>query len=131
MKMNDQWLEKAKELAFQNYEFRLEQDVLSDGSPVFLASNPELPGCKSQGSTVEEAMVNLAQARIDYIYSLLEDGLDVPEPKAINTISGTSPDAVVTYIVQEFSMDSLNEDGFGLVIQSENHVPLYRASVKA
>lgn len=57
-----------------------ENDVLSNGKPVFIARSIELEGCKSQGHTLEEAIANLDLACIDYIYSLLEDGIEPPEP---------------------------------------------------
>ncbi|MBL1135889.1 MAG: type II toxin-antitoxin system HicB family antitoxin [Chloroflexi bacterium] len=47
---------------------------------MFLARNPELEGCMAQGETPEAAQSNLLEARIDYIYFLLEDGLPVPDP---------------------------------------------------
>lgn len=78
--MNEQLWQQAKTLAARNYGVRVVQDTLSDGSVVFMASTPELTGCKSQGTTHEEATANLSEARIDYIYSLLEDGLPVPDP---------------------------------------------------
>lgn len=77
--MNHEQLDRAEQLASRNYNTVVERDTLTDGSPVYLASNPELPGCMSQGATSEEAVKNLRNARVDYIYMLLEDGLPVPE----------------------------------------------------
>lgn len=78
--MNNTLLEQAEQLAQRRYTTLTSREELSDGSYVFVAYNPELPGCKSDGETPEEAKANLAHARIDYIYFLLEDGLSVPEP---------------------------------------------------
>jgi predicted RNase H-like HicB family nuclease len=132
MTMNQELLEKAKQLSFQNYALKMEEDVLSDGSPIFLASNPELQGCKSQGRTIDEAVFNLAEARIDYIYSLLEDDLPVPEPVIVNTSTGTFPDAVATY-VREFTIEYPDdfEQVLATVFQPESRVPLYTALVQA
>lgn len=77
--MNNELYDHAEQLASRNYDMVIERDELSNGEPVYLASNPELPGCMSQGATSEEAVKNLRDARITYIYSLLEDGLPVPE----------------------------------------------------
>ena len=84
--MNKQLFEQAKQLASRNYSIMIESDVLSDGQPVFIARNPELEGCKSQGHTPDEAKVNLDLARIDYIYSLLEDRIAPPEPIATDIV---------------------------------------------
>jgi len=129
--MNQELREKAKQLSFQNYAFMVEEDVLSDGSPIFLTSNPELEGCKSQGRTIDEAIFNLAEARIDYIYSLLEDGLPVPQPVITNTETGSMRDAVAT-IVREFKMEQSDdfEAVLSSVFQPESRVPLYTAIVE-
>lgn len=41
---------------------------------------PSLPGCHTQGDTVEEALANVKEAIECYIESLQKDGLPVPEP---------------------------------------------------
>jgi predicted RNase H-like HicB family nuclease len=71
---------EAQRLSERSYEVVVSQDETTDGDPIFLATNPELPGCMAQGWTVDEAVRNLADARLDYIVSLLQDGLDVPAP---------------------------------------------------
>jgi predicted RNase H-like HicB family nuclease len=79
--MNNQHLwEEAEKLAARGYSIQILQDQLSDGSPIFVARNPELAGCLSQGRSREDALAQLDRARVDYIYSLLEDGVPVPEP---------------------------------------------------
>ncbi|GIK65704.1 MAG: hypothetical protein BroJett018_34980 [Chloroflexota bacterium] len=78
--MNKQLLEQARALALRNYTTILSSENLSDGTEMFLARNPELEGCMAQGETPEAAQSNLLEARIDYIYFLLEDGLPVPDP---------------------------------------------------
>ena len=40
---------------------------------------PSLPGCHSQGETVEEALANVAEAITLYLEVLEEDGLPIPE----------------------------------------------------
>jgi predicted RNase H-like HicB family nuclease len=80
--MNEKQLQEAERLANRHYTITTSEDTLSDGSIIFMARNPELQGCKAQGKTRTEAVNNLRDARIDYIYYLLEDGIDVPVPKS-------------------------------------------------
>ena len=47
---------------------------------VYAAEIPELPGCISQGRTVEEAYKMIGDAKISWLESALEDGVDIPEP---------------------------------------------------
>lgn len=45
----------------------------------FVAECPSLPGCVSQGKSVEEAAGNIEEAARAYVLVLLEDGLPVPQ----------------------------------------------------
>ena len=82
--MDSQRLEKAKQLAARPYQMRIFADETTDGEPGYYAVIPEMPGCASDGETVEEAKKNLELALVDFIYFLLEDGLPVPEPQLID-----------------------------------------------
>ncbi len=75
--------EKSRLLAKRSYIEEISKDETTDGHPVYLMSHPELPGCMTQGATIEEARENLQDARYEYILSLLEDGEPVPEPRPI------------------------------------------------
>ncbi|MCA9912544.1 MAG: type II toxin-antitoxin system HicB family antitoxin [Anaerolineae bacterium] len=56
---------------------------MTDGEEGYVAFHPQLPGCISQGDTSEEAIENLADARVLYIETLLQDGLSVPQPMTV------------------------------------------------
>lgn len=65
--------------------------------PVTLEAAPEggyfvqikdLPGCYSQGETVEEAMHMIEEAKQLWMESVYEDGMDIPEPRAAEDYSG-------------------------------------------
>lgn len=45
----------------------------------YWAECPSLPGCVSQGETLEETLANIKEAIELYIESLVERGLSVPE----------------------------------------------------
>lgn len=49
---------------------------LEDGG--YVAEVPSLPGCYSQGETLEEATANIQEAIQGYIEALEADGLPVP-----------------------------------------------------
>lgn len=95
--MSDEFRSKAEELAQTlTYSVKVETDQTTESeSSIFLLSIPELPGCMAQGATIAEANQNLAEVKIEYIQSLLEDGLPVPSGKPI-TRTGSSADADVT-----------------------------------
>jgi len=92
---------QAEILVGQPYTVDMSRDETTDGKFVYLATHPELPGCMAQGITIEEAKVNLKEVAAEYILSLLEDKLSVPEPqvKTSGTFSYTSN--IRIYNVQE------------------------------
>lgn len=85
------------------YSLRVVPDEGTFGETLYLASVEELPGCQSHGQTPEEALVNLREAMELYLETLLEDGLEPPEPQqegisvtwrslpALNVSRGRSP----------------------------------------
>ena len=54
---------------------------LEDGG--YTAEVPSLPGCISEGDTVEEALANIRDAIQGYIAALEDDGLPVPPENPI------------------------------------------------
>lgn len=110
--MNQTQMSKAEKLASRNYNTIMVQDRLSDSSVVFVASNPELKGCKAQGASPMEAIANLRDARIDYIYFLLEDGIEVPVPRSQSIMTGAefgTPQTVEVYFESQKSLSNEEE----------------------
>ena len=48
----------------------------------FLATVPDLPGCRSDGETPEEALSNVRNAIAEWIEEARELGYDIPPPSA-------------------------------------------------
>lgn len=62
-----------------NYEIKIRQLTEEEGGGWF-AEIPLLPGCMSDGETVEEAITNINDAKKCWIETCLELGRDIPEP---------------------------------------------------
>lgn len=62
-----------------NYDINLRPISEEDGGG-WLASIPLLEGCISDGSTPNEALENLEDAKIDWLEFCLEENLPIPEP---------------------------------------------------
>jgi len=77
---NKELVQLAHKLSKEPYSVEIARDETTTGEPMFLLSHPELPGCMAQGWNIEEALDNLKDATKEYILSILEDGLAVPEP---------------------------------------------------
>ncbi|MFZ3131405.1 MAG: type II toxin-antitoxin system HicB family antitoxin [Desulfosporosinus sp.] len=52
---------------------------------------PDLPGCLSQGETTEEAIANIEDAKKCWIETLIENGMEIPEPGRVGDVSGSYP----------------------------------------
>ena len=89
--MNPDLLAQAEKLAARPYTVGISLDETTEGASVYVAYHPELKGCLGQGLNMEEAVANLDEARVDYIHSLLDDNLPVPEPEALETSTTSSP----------------------------------------
>ncbi|MGB4862150.1 MAG: type II toxin-antitoxin system HicB family antitoxin [Tepidiformaceae bacterium] len=61
----------------------------------FWAEVPALPGCFTQGETMEEILVNAREAVELHVEVMAEDGLPLPEPDSIRVakITVTAPSA--------------------------------------
>lgn len=79
----------------------------TDGSIVYRAEIPELPGCMSHGETPEEARQNLEEAKALYIETLREQGRAVPRPIDASLVSSTSGTAVSGSITRRIVTVSL------------------------
>ena len=108
--MNEKLQEKAKELAMRPYFIKVTRDETTDNQPIFLAHVLELDGCFGQGDTPEDAVTDLKAAMIDFIASLLEDKLSVPEPAEIvvTTSSTTSKTFTISNHDQDRNIDIAN-----------------------
>lgn len=61
--------------------------ISGDDVEGYLAEAPELPGCVTAGSTVEEALEMLRDAMEGWIESALVGGDPIPEPSATVRLS--------------------------------------------
>lgn len=62
-----------------NYPFKIEALSKEDGGG-FLITYPDLPGCMSDGETIEEAVEMGQDAKRAWLETALEKGLEIPEP---------------------------------------------------
>ena len=102
--MNESIPTKVSELANRPYSVIIVREESTEGEPVYFAQSPEFEGCFGQGKTVSEADENLYAARVDYIHSLLEDGLPVPGP----SLTSTSDKLTSTVTLSYHQRDAIN-----------------------
>jgi len=69
------------------YPFTIRELAIDDGRG-FLIEFPDLPGCISDGETVEEAIANGADAVQCWIFAAKEKGREIPESDNFKNQSG-------------------------------------------
>ncbi|NBD73712.1 hypothetical protein GVX82_01575 [Patescibacteria group bacterium] len=58
--------------------------VEADPDGGFVVTNPSLPGCYSQGETIEEALANIREATLLCLEDLRETHQSSPEPGSVS-----------------------------------------------
>ena len=91
---------KAELLAKRPYLIKISVEETTDDQSIYFAQAPGLEGCFGQGTTQQEALQDLRLAMVDFIESLLEDNLPVPEPAKLNSTMGTGA-AGFTFIIKD------------------------------
>lgn len=54
----------------------------------YVVSYPELPGCISQGETIDEALKNAEDAKKEWLLAAVDQGMPIPQPEANKQYSG-------------------------------------------
>lgn len=120
--MSDDLRRQAETLAKERtYSVQiLKDETTEDEEPIFFLTVRELPGCAAQGITLEEAFTNLAEVKVDFIESLLEDGLPIPPELATTTTKFALAKAAVYDMTPD--EDESFEDVLGRVVRPVHRV---------
>ncbi|WP_418790496.1 type II toxin-antitoxin system HicB family antitoxin [Phosphitispora sp. TUW77] len=74
--------EKCKQYYQIEYPISLKQEIENDET-YWIAEHPDLPGCITHGSTKEEALVNLNDAKKSWIFGRIVDNDSIPKPSKL------------------------------------------------
>lgn len=88
LNQNNKQIEKPK--PSQEYYLNLQYSVTLYPDPEggYVAQIKDLPGCLTQGETLEETMANINEARELWIETAYEASDDIPLPSSDNSYSG-------------------------------------------
>lgn len=62
----------------QNYSIQLTEEQRPDGSSIWTAEHPDLPGCNASGADESEAVRNLDRARDAWMATAAHIGVSIP-----------------------------------------------------
>ncbi len=68
--------------AFEKYPFNVEPLSTGEGGG-YAITFPDLPGCMSDGNTVDEAIAQGREAFLAWMESVIADGKPIPEPHGV------------------------------------------------
>ena len=69
-------------------EIKYPVTITPDVTGGYVSEIEDLPGCFTQGETLEEIYANMEEARRLWLESAYEDGLDIPLPRDLEQYSG-------------------------------------------
>ncbi len=72
--------------SYPNLKYPVTFEAAPEGG--YFVKIEDLPGCYSQGETIEEALEMIEESRQLWLESAYEDGLDIPEPRDEQKYSG-------------------------------------------
>jgi antitoxin HicB len=85
--VKDNFQEKLEYYLSLNFPYTVEESE-NEGKKIYVFSYPDLPGCWSEGETLEEAHQRLEEAKEAWIWASLSEGLPIPEPPKEEEFSG-------------------------------------------
>lgn len=81
-------MSKLEEYIKKEYPYIIEKLSPADGGGYFI-TYPDLPGCMSDGDTIEEAIIMGEDARKCWIETAIDEGKEIPEPYShLNSYKG-------------------------------------------
>lgn len=97
------------------------------GEEYWVAEVPDLPGCMADGSTPDEAISSLEDAKQAWIESHIEDGYEVPEPSESRGYSGRLllrlPKSLHRRLTQEAQRENVSLNQLIVSMLSGNNFP--------
>lgn len=105
------------------YPFKVETISEEDGGG-YMITYPDLPGCISDGETIEETLVNGEDARKTWIKAAYEKAIVVPEPNtAIDKFSGRitlrTPKSLHKELVEQAEKEGISLNQYIVYLLSE------------
>ncbi len=91
---------------FMRYPIFIEKDPASD----YGVTVPDLPGCFSAGTTIDEAVTNAEEAILTHIEGLLMDDESIPVPSAIEALKDSYKNPDYVWMLCDVDMGKLSEN---------------------
>lgn len=114
---------EAERLANRPYTTSWTIEETTENQPIYFARALELEGCFGQGISSQAAIEDLRLAMVDFIESLLKDGLPIPEPTSLyKPTIGTATQGAFSFTKQGNGLkpkqEETSQDAYFLSVQA-------------
>ena len=110
-----------------SYRMEIVEDKEEGG---FVVSYPDLPGCISCGETVEKAIVKALDAKREWLYAALEEGIEIYEPDSLQNYSGQFklriPRSLHRLLAEHSKREGISMNQYCVYLLARNDAVLYK-----
>ena len=111
------------------YRMEIIPDTAEGG---YVVRFPELPGCLTCADTLEDAVLNAADCKKEWLTAAMEDGIDIPEPISEEEYSGQFklriPKSLHKSLAEHSKAEGISINQYCLYLLAKNDAS-YRANV--
>ena len=111
------------------YRMEIIPDTAEGG---YVVRFPELPGCLTCADTLEDAVLNAADCKKEWLTAAMEDGIDIPEPISEEEYSGQFklriPKSLHKSLAEHSKAEGISMNQYCLYLLAKNDAS-YRANV--
>ena len=111
------------------YRMEIIPDTAEGG---YVVRFPELPGCLTCADTLEDAVLNAADCKKEWLTAAMEDGIDIPEPVSEDEYSGQFklriPKSLHKSLAEHSKAEGISMNQYCLYLLTKNDAS-YRANV--
>ena len=111
------------------YRMEIIPDTAEGG---YVVRFPELPGCLTCADTLEDAVLNAADCKKEWLTAAMEDGIDIPEPVTEDEYSGQFklriPKSLHKSLAEHSKAEGISMNQYCLYLLAKNDAS-YRANV--
>ena len=103
------------------YKMEIIEDSLEGG---YVVTFPDLPGCITCGETIEEAVENANDAKKSWLYSALEEGIEIYRPDSLEDYSGQFklrlPKSLHRFLSEQSKREGISMNQYCVYLLSKN-----------
>lgn len=115
-------MKKLNDYMLMPYRMEIVEDRDEGG---YVISFPELPGCITCGDTIETAVQNAKEAKMEWLIAAIEEGIEIQEPNTLEDYSGQFklriPKTLHRQLSEQSKKEGISMNQYCLYLLSKNY----------